>query len=178
MHCCAIRCAPRRAGGPSPAWPSSTPNRSRPSQKGQRGYDAGKRVKERKRRIDVDAMGLLLVVVVHSADIQDRMGARALLVRLFMHLSAEHVWLGRADDQALPAAHLHGRWIVQRTFVWLSQSRRLSKNYAVTALFSRCIREDRLHSAHGQTFWMILRINFSRRYAPLPPKQSPRPRTT
>ena len=77
-------------------------------------------------------MGLLLVVVVHSADIQDRMGARALLVRLFMHLSAEHVWLGRADDQALPAAHLHGRWIVQRTFVWLSRSCRLSKDYEST----------------------------------------------
>ena len=61
-------------------------------------------------------MGLLLAVVVHSAGIQDRMGARALLVRLSMHLSAEHVWLGRADDQALPAAYLHGRWIVQRTF--------------------------------------------------------------
>ena len=79
-------------------------------------------------------MGLLLVVVVHSADIQDRMGARALLVRLFMHLSTEHVWLGRADDQALPAAHLHGRWIVQRTFAWLSRSCELSKSkdYEVT----------------------------------------------
>ena len=51
-----------------------------------------------------------------------------------MHLSAEPVWLGRADDQALPAAHLQGRWIVQRTFAWLSRSCELSKSkdYEVT----------------------------------------------
>ena len=46
------------------ARPSLTPNHLRPSQKGQRGYDAGKRVKGRKRYIAVDTMGLLLVVVV------------------------------------------------------------------------------------------------------------------
>ena len=44
------------------------------SKGGQRGYDAGKRVKGRKRHIAVDTMGLLLAVVVHSAGIQDRVG--------------------------------------------------------------------------------------------------------
>ena len=68
------------------ARPSLTPNHLRPSQKGQRGYDAGKRVKGRKRYIAVDTMGLLLVVVVHSTGIQDRGRARALLVRLFLRL--------------------------------------------------------------------------------------------
>ena len=43
-------------------------------------------------------------------------------------------------------------------FAWLSQSRRLSKDYEITALFSRSIREDRLHSAHAQAFGIILRI--------------------
>lgn len=43
-------------------------------------------------------------------------------------------------------------------FAWLSQSRGLSKDYEVTALFSRSLREDRLHSAHGQAFGIILRI--------------------
>lgn len=43
-------------------------------------------------------------------------------------------------------------------FAWLSQSRGLSKDYEVTALFSRSLREDRLRSAHGQAFWIILRI--------------------
>ena len=36
------------------------------------GYDAGKKVKGRKRHILVDTLGLLLNVVVHSADVQDR----------------------------------------------------------------------------------------------------------
>ena len=43
-------------------------------------------------------------------------------------------------------------------FAWLSQSRGLSKDNEVTALFSRSLREDRLRSAHGQAFWIILRI--------------------
>ena len=47
-------------------------------------------------------------------------------------------------------------WIAERTFAWLSQSRRLSKDYEVTALFSRSIREERLHSAHGQTLGITL----------------------
>ena len=51
----------------------------------QRGYDAGKRVKGRRRHIASDTMGLLLAVVVHSAGIQDRAGARALLERPFLH---------------------------------------------------------------------------------------------
>ena len=47
--------------------------------KGVRGYDAGKQVKGRKRHILVDNMGLLLIVVVHAADIQDRDGAKLVL---------------------------------------------------------------------------------------------------
>lgn len=46
---------------------------------GVRGYDAGKKVKGRKRHILVDTTGLLLMVVVHTADIQDRDGARPVL---------------------------------------------------------------------------------------------------
>lgn len=40
----------------------------------QTGYDAGKKTRGRKRHIAVDTMGLLLAVVVHAADIQDRDG--------------------------------------------------------------------------------------------------------
>ena len=58
----------------------------------------------------------------------------------------------RRGFEALPK-----RWIVERTFAWQSQSRRLNKGYKVTALFSRSIREDCLHSAHGQAFGTILR---------------------
>ena len=45
------------------------------------GYDAGKKVKGRKRHILVDTLGLLLSVVVHPADVQDRDGAFHLLRR-------------------------------------------------------------------------------------------------
>lgn len=47
---------------------------------GQRGYDAGKSVKGRKRHILVDTLGLLLAVVVHRADIDERRGAGFLLI--------------------------------------------------------------------------------------------------
>ncbi len=50
--------------------------------RGPRGYDAGKKVKGRKRHIVVDTIGLLLAVVVHAADIQDRDGAKLVLSKL------------------------------------------------------------------------------------------------
>ena len=46
---------------------------------GVRGYDAAKKVKGRKRHILVDTIGLLLIVVVHTANIQDRDGAKLVL---------------------------------------------------------------------------------------------------
>ena len=46
---------------------------------GIRGFDAGKKIKGRKRHIVVDTLGLLVGVVVHAADIQDRDGAPAVL---------------------------------------------------------------------------------------------------
>ena len=122
--------------------------------RGQRGYDAGKRVKGRKRHIASDTMGLLLTVVVHSAGIQDRAGAKALLIRLFLHFEglktifADGSYSGSLINWALSMFGwnmqvikrcqqrvfkvLPKRWVVQRTFVWLSQSRRLSKDYEVS----------------------------------------------
>lgn len=46
------------------------------------GYDAGKKVKGRKRHILIDTMGLLLMVVVHTANIQDRDGAKQVLEKV------------------------------------------------------------------------------------------------
>ena len=51
----------------------------------QQGYDAGKKTKGRKRHIAVDTLGLLLVIVVHAASIQDRVGAKAVLIKLFRY---------------------------------------------------------------------------------------------
>ena len=54
-------------------------------QPGERGYDAGKKVAGRKRHLLVDTLGLILVVVVHAANIQDRDGAKVVIdkARLF-----------------------------------------------------------------------------------------------
>ena len=121
--------------------------------RGPRGYDGGKKVTGRKRHLLVDTLGLVLFVLVHTANIQDRDGARLLFDKiraLFPRLQL--VWadggysgpkLGdwikhacrwvlnivkRSDD--LTGFHvLPKRWIVERTFGWLNRSRRLSKDY-------------------------------------------------
>ena len=99
-------------------------------------------------------MGLLLAVVVHSAGIQDRVGARALLIRLFVHLEHFKVifvdggYTGKLIEwsramfgwtlEVVKRSEQHTfkvlpkRWIVERTLAWLNQSRRLSKDYEVT----------------------------------------------
>ena len=53
------------------------------------GYDGGKKIKRRKRHIVVDVLGLLLTVMVHSAGIQDRAGAR---------LSKDYEFLPRTSE--------------------------------------------------------------------------------
>jgi len=110
------------------------------SKGGQRGYDAGKKVKGRKQHIAVDTQGWLLAVVVHSAGIQDRVGARALLIRLFciMHtlktIYVDGGYTGKLLDWAKQMfgwrvevvkrneQHqfkvLPKRWIVERSFAW------------------------------------------------------------
>ncbi|WP_425330528.1 transposase [Wolbachia sp. wLmal] len=45
------------------------------SKRGSRGYDAGKKIKGRKRHIIVDTIGLIITADVHSGGIQDRDGA-------------------------------------------------------------------------------------------------------
>ena len=100
----------------------------------------------------VDTLGLLLAVVVHPADIQDRDGARLLLPRLLGRFSrlkliwADGGYRGKLADwawvrggwtleivQRPPNSHrfevLLRRWAVERTLAWLGRSRRLSKDY-------------------------------------------------
>ena len=48
-----------------------------------RGYDAGKKIKGKKRHVLVDTQGLLMHAIVHSADIEDRDGGALLMASLF-----------------------------------------------------------------------------------------------
>jgi putative transposase len=121
----------------------------------ERGFDAGKQIFGRKRHILVDTLGLLLLVVVHSAGTQDRDGARAVLAPLAHRFTklrkiwADSIYNGgiaewvrnlrrrnRIDLEIVKRPTgakgflvLAWRWVVERTFAWLSFHRRLSKDY-------------------------------------------------
>ena len=100
----------------------------------------------------VDTLGLLMAVVVHAANIQDRDGAKLVLRKLaggFSSLSliwADGGYAGKLIDWAFSFgrwllqivernrdvkgfAVLPRRWVVERTFSWLGKYRRLSKDY-------------------------------------------------
>jgi transposase len=81
---------------------------------GERGYDSGKKVKGRKRHLLVDVLGLVLAVLVHPANIQDRDGARSLLERIqdvFPRLVAtRQCW----SERRKPAVASEIRFVVQR----------------------------------------------------------------
>ncbi len=123
---------------------------------GERGFDGAKLVTGRKRHILVDVMGLLLVVLVHKASIQERAGAKSLLQRA-KHKGFKRLCLIWADggycgqpmidwvfdlagwifeivkrsDEVKGFQLLPHRWVVERTFAWLGRYRRLSKDYEV-----------------------------------------------
>jgi len=117
-----------------------------------RGYDAAKKINARKRHIVVDTIGLLLVVMVSAASIQDRDGGRALLKALHgalasvRHIFADGGYRGQLVAVAKSAwgivvevvrkppdqrgfAVLPRRWVVERTFSWLLRFRRLVRDY-------------------------------------------------
>jgi putative transposase len=116
------------------------------------GFDGGKLITGRKRHILVDTCGLLLAIIVTSAAVQDRDGARLLLQRLGgvgkklrklwvdgAYRGELLVWVAqRFSFSLVPVVPPKGkkgftllarRWVVERTFAWLGIHRRLSKDY-------------------------------------------------
>ncbi len=115
------------------------------------GFDAGKRIKGRKRSIIVDTLGLILCVWVHSAGIQDRNAGLPIIeklkergnriVKIFAYSGYNGVLVQRVKNQCgydleivkkqenKAFKVLPKRWIVERTIAWINNSRRMAKDY-------------------------------------------------
>lgn len=121
-----------------------------------RGYDGGKKITGRKRNIAVDTLGLLLAVVVTVASMDDAYAARQVFEQLKpdcqptlkivwadskYHNHDLNAWLKRQrsikweleivrrPQGAKGFVLLPKRWVVERTFSWLTRWRRLSRDY-------------------------------------------------
>ncbi|MBM0237505.1 transposase [Micromonospora sp. ATA32] len=132
---------------------SSTPSRyaaRTPCPRASRGYDAGKKINGTKRHLAVDTGGLLLAVIVTMAGLQDRDAAHRLLAGLRERFTtitlvwADAGYAGRLLVWARNVLHLTvqivkrtepgfvvlpRRWVVERTFAWISKHRRLVRDY-------------------------------------------------
>ena len=120
---------------------------------GPRGYDAGKKVKGRKRHILTDTLGLMVGLLVLGADVQDRDAAPKLLASVrhafpwLRHLFADGAYAGpkleaalaeigtwtleivKRSDTAMGFEVIPRRWVVERTLALLGRCRRLAKDW-------------------------------------------------
>jgi putative transposase len=134
-----------------------------------RGVDVHKQTPGRKRHIVVDTLGLLLMVLVHSASLQDGPGGQQTLHRLFDRIKRtvhyrgcrlKLIWadgayasivdtvrqqfgwtleIVRRSDEGKGFQVLPHRWVVERTFGWLGRYRRLSRDFEHTVSSSEAL---------------------------------------
>ena len=147
-----VRCKDGRHNHPTAGSLDSQSVKIATTPAGVRGFDGGKLITGRKRHILVDACGLLLAVLVTSAAVQDRDGARQLLENLAGFCKKLRlVWVdggyrgplvewvaNKFSFRLQPVLRPKGekgfvllarRWVVERTFAWLGYHRRLSKDF-------------------------------------------------
>ena len=67
------------------------------------GYDAGRKIKGKKRHILVDTQGLLMHAIVHAADVQDRDGGALLMASLFGAFPCRRLAGAELSGRASPA---------------------------------------------------------------------------
>ena len=146
----------------------------------QRGYDGGKKIKGRKRHLPVDTLGLLLVVVVTGANVDDGTAAPLLLERVAAedyprletifgdnkyHNHGLNAWLAehrpawKVEIQSRPEgatkfAPVRKRWVIERTNAWTVRCRRNAKDY-----------ERRVESSAAMIQWSNIHL-MARRLAP------------
>ncbi len=119
-----------------------------------RGIDGNKKVKGSKRHIITDTMGLIICVSIHAANIHDSKGAREVFEKLYQNRHDEELlekifadsgyegalgsWLKKKLNLNMEVVKrnetgkwkvLPKRWIVERTFAWLMNFRRLVMDY-------------------------------------------------
>ena len=141
-----------------------------------RGWDNAKKLGGRKRHIATDCLGLLLAVVVTAASVQDRDGAHSLLALVRERFStitlawADGGYAGRLVVWAAQVLHLvvtvvkraegttgfvvlPRRWVVERTFAWISKHRRCVRDY------------ETLPGCHEAMVYLAMIMTMSRRLA-------------
>ena len=159
-HALYVACREQAGGEASPTVAIIDSQSVKSAEKGGRridpnGFDAGKKIKGKKRHVLVDTRGLMLHAILHAADIQDRDGGALadndacsdcipFLIRLYADAGYQGAALRRRgqakamaqmDVEIVKRCEQHRfvvlpkRWLVERTIAWLNRCRRLAKDW-------------------------------------------------